>query len=161
MNFFDVAKNMEVKSKALYEELARESGKDLSGIFTFLAREEQQHYDIFDVMQQRSDLTVPADDNILKRAHDHFAHAARDFAIPEAINDAEVVYKKALGLEEDAVSFYTAEQAKIENESYRETLDLIIEQEKRHVTLINNLVEFVQHPKIWLENAEFNHLKEY
>lgn len=37
----------------------------------------------------------------------------------------------------------------------------LAEEEKKHMFLLENLVEFIPRPETWIENAEFNHLVEY
>jgi hypothetical protein len=37
----------------------------------------------------------------------------------------------------------------------------LADEEKKHMILMENLIEFVSRPDTWLENAEWYHLDEY
>ena len=50
---------------------------------------------------------------------------------------------------------------KVEAEAQKKLLLKLAEEEKKHMFLLENLVEFVSRPETWIENAEFNHLVEY
>jgi rubrerythrin len=160
MNFFDIAKNMESQAIKTYTRLSVEAPLDqLKGVFKVLAAEEQRHYDFFESLQNKS-LEVPADENILSRSKALLSKWDRDFKAP-VLSDLSTAYKKCMQTEQEAVDFYTKEMEKLENDKQKKVIDIIINQEKRHVVLFENLIEFVLKPGQWLENAEFNHLDEY
>jgi len=50
---------------------------------------------------------------------------------------------------------------KVQIESQRKIFLKLAGEEKKHVFLLANLVEFVSRPETWIENAEFNHLDDY
>jgi rubrerythrin len=162
MDFFEVAKKMELESKSFYLEQAQKAPvAQLAGVFRFLADEEQKHYDLFTALQARSAPAPLRDSGILSRAKDAFAGQFEKFAVPDTINDYESTYLKALDKEQHAVAFYTAESQKLTDSRQRGDVVFVIEQEKKHVTFIQALLEFVRRPKEWIENAEFNHLDQY
>jgi rubrerythrin len=162
MDFYEIAKKMELEGKKFYEEQAAlASIPQLVSVFKFLAQEEQGHYELFSALQAKGN-TVPLKDNsVLARAKDAFAKEYRKIAVPSTINDIESAYNKALDAEKHAVAFYTAESAKLADSRQKGEVALVIEQEKQHVKLFEGLIEFIRQPKEWLENAEFNHLDEY
>ena len=50
---------------------------------------------------------------------------------------------------------------KVEIQSQRKVFLKLAGEEKKHIFLLENLVEFVFSPETWIENAEFNHLDDY
>ena len=55
MDAWELAKSIEKEGKEYYLKLAKESPEpSLAGVFNFLAKEEQRHYDIFDAMQRKA-----------------------------------------------------------------------------------------------------------
>jgi rubrerythrin len=160
MNFFDVAKNMELQAIKTYTRLSKEAPLDqLKGVFNVLAEEEKRHYDLFDTLQNKS-VEVPADENILSRSKALLSKWERDFKAP-GLADLRAAYEKGMQTEHEAVDFYSKEREMLENDNQKQVVEIIINQEKRHIVLFENLIEFVQRPQQWLENAEFNHLDEY
>ncbi|MBE3035801.1 MAG: rubrerythrin, partial [Candidatus Atribacteria bacterium] len=70
-------------------------------------------------------------------------------------------YRKAQEMEEKSYKFYMNMSNKAEIESQRKIFLKLAEQEKKHMFLLENLVEFISRPETWVENAEFNHLDDY
>jgi rubrerythrin len=162
MDFFDLAKNMEKESRKMYETFSADAPlKELKSVFSFLAVEEQGHWELFASMQKKSAVAAPVDDNILDRAKHMLAGWAHAFSVPGTIADFESAYVKALLKEKEAVAFYEKEKENLKSFDHKKVLDIIIEQEQRHKRLMEELVDFVRRPKQWVENAEFNHLDEY
>jgi rubrerythrin len=50
---------------------------------------------------------------------------------------------------------------KVDNKLHKKILTKLAEEEKKHLFLLENLVEFISRPETWIENAEFNHLDDY
>lgn len=162
MDFFDLAKNMEKESRKMYEDFSAATPlKELKSVFSFLAMEEQRHWELFTDMQKKSAVAVPVDENILHRAKQVLSGWKAGFSAPSTIADFEAMYRKAQKAESDAVAFYSKEKENLKAFEHKRILDQIIEQEKRHEKLMDELSEFVRRPKEWVENAEFNHLDEY
>lgn len=162
MDFFEVAKTMEQESSKFYEQQAACAPiPQLASVFTFLVKEEQNHYDLFSALQKKSAAVPLPDNSVLARARDAFAKEFRTIKVPSTLSDVQSAYSKALEKEQKAVAFYTAESAKLTDSRQKGDVLLVIEQEKKHVILFESLLEFVRKPKEWLENAEFNHLGEY
>ena len=47
------------------------------------------------------------------------------------------------------------------NLSYQDFFNKIADEEKRHQTVIENVIRFLDRPRQWLENAEWHHLEDY
>ena len=71
------------------------------------------------------------------------------------------IYQYALQLERDSENYYRELAQKTENIGLQNILKMLAEEEKKHLFLLENVVEFVSRPETWIENAEFNHLDDY
>jgi rubrerythrin len=78
----------------------------------------------------------------------------------ELKNDPDA-YLLVVKEEEKGIGFYVelAEQAK--DEGVREILLMIAEEERKHLSIVENIYAFVESPKNFLAWGEFSNLKEY
>ena len=161
MNILDFALEKEQMSLDFYNQLAQKtSGKGLHNIFVLLVAEEQKHYDAIKNLKEK----VPAglaQTDILNNAIMTFGDIRDsidnfDFDISELD-----LYKKAVEVEGKALNFYLEKVDQVEGQSQKDIFRVLAMEEKKHYTLIDNIVDFVSRPKDWLENAEFTHLEEY
>jgi rubrerythrin len=163
---WQLAKDVELQGKALYESLAESTlVKGLSDVFSLLAREEQRHYIIFEKLGKNmpvefgvSELASFDIPGIFRTVAAEMQHG--DEAL-KALDDAETGCRKALLLENNSIEAYRKMQVDSLNGMQKNALSLIIGEEKHHVTIIENLIEFIHRPKEWLENAEVNHHTEF
>ena len=158
-----LAQKMELEGKAYYEKLAAETtAPELKGVFTFLAGEEQKHYDLFKSMafEEPAPPSAEEDAALGKMVEEVFSRLTASFTFPEVVYDYQAAYGKALEMEREAVRFYTEIEAKAEA-SDRKAVRFIIGQEKMHARLIESLIEFTKNPKTWLENSEWRTIASY
>ena len=67
-------------------------------------------------------------------------------------------YKSAMLSEENSYKFYIEKALMLEDEEQKAVFMRIAEEERQHMVLLENLVEYISFPERWLENAEFNHM---
>jgi rubrerythrin len=163
---WDVAKKMELEGKKMYESLATKApGQGLAGVFAALALEEQRHWDLFDSLEKSmpagSFATSPAlidIDGVFQEIRDEFNN---DDTGLKALTNAETLYNKALVLEKKSVAEYTKLRDSTDDEFQQGIVGMIIDEEERHVELIEGLIDFVSRPQEWLEDAEIHHGDDY
>ncbi len=160
MDTIGLAKNIELEGKACYEKLAADSpAQALSGIFSLLAKEEQHHYDLFDGWQKdKRGPGAPDAGTVSAEAKRIFAGLSTHFTLPEVAYGYAKAYGKALELERKSIAFYEGMLAKSGSTDEKKTLSFLIEEEQKHEHLVEHLLEFVNGPREFLKNAEFNHL---
>jgi rubrerythrin len=161
MNIFDCAIKMEEEARMCYEELAAAATvPELKNLFTILAAAEQEHHDAL-VMMKGETKPSKAQFKALQEAACVFRPllAKRDF-MAELKNDPDA-YLHIVKEEEKGIGFYVelAEQSK--DEGVREILLMIAEEERKHLSIIENIYAFVESPKNFLAWGEFSNLKEY
>ena len=162
MNIYKYAMKMEKDSENYYRELANKTEDvGLQNILKMLANDEVKHYNIIEQMMKTDVSAELAETGILENAKNIFIkikgkNLVFDFDLPQ-IN----FYRQAQEMEEKSYKFYIEMGDKAEIESQRKIFLKLAGEEKKHMFLLENLVEFVSRPETWIENAEFNHLDEY
>jgi len=162
MNIYKYAMKMEKDGENYYRELANKTEDiGLQNILKMLADEEVRHYSIIEQMIKSKASAELAETGILKKVKNIFIkikgkNLVFNFDLPQ-IN----FYRKAQEIEEKSYKFYIEMSDKVEIESQRKVFLKLAGEEKKHMFLLENLVEFVSRPETWIENAEFNHLDEY
>jgi rubrerythrin len=159
MDPIELAKNIEQEGKRYYEKLAGESPVSaLSGIFKLLAQEEQQHYELFNSWQEISYPHPSSSGTVSAEAKRAFAALSAQFTLPETAYDYSKAYAKALELERKSISLFEDMLGKASSAAYKNILSFLIQEEQKHEHLVEHILDFVNEPKTFLENAEFNHL---
>jgi hypothetical protein len=163
MDIFTFAMKMEKDGEDFYRDLVSKSkSKGLKNIFSMLADDEVNHYN---VLKQMKDRVTPGktilETRVLSNAKNVFQQIKGeetdfDFSVPE-----KELYKKALEIEERSAAFYKEKAKEVEDQVIRELLLEFEDEEKKHIFLLENIIEFVTRPEHWLETAEFNHLEDY
>jgi len=162
MNIYKYAMKMEKDSENYYLELAKKTDDvGLRNILKMLANDEVKHYHIIEQMMKTDISAELAETDILENTKNIFIKIKGkklvfDFDLPQ-IN----FYRKAQEMEEKTYKFYMEMSDKVEIEVQKKLFLKLAEEEKKHMFLLENLVEFVSRPETWIENAEFNHLDDY
>ena len=165
MNIYQFAMQMEKDGEGYYRQLAESSGQaGLRKIFTMLADEEVKHYNVVDRLSRKQEAPQSAETAILENVKNVFA-AMRDEKQPLLIDTTEATqaYLKACDIEQASVTFYLEKADLVGGEKERQIFLRLSEEEKKHLLIMENIVEFVSRPEPgnWLENAEWHHLDEY
>jgi len=162
MNIYKYAMKMEKDSENYYRELANKTGDvGLQNILKMLANDEVKHYHIIEQMMKSDASAELAETGILKNAKNIFIEI-KGKNIVFNFNLSQVdFYRKAREFEEKSYKFYLEMSDKVEIKSQKKLFLMLAEEEKKHIFLLENLVEFVSRPETWIENAEFNHLDDY
>ena len=162
MNIYKYAMKMEKEGENYYSELINKTDDaGLQNILRMLASDEVKHYNIIEQMIKIDESAELAETGILKNAKNIFIkikgkNLVFDFDLPQ-LN----FYRKAQEIEEKSYKFFIKMSDKVEIESQRKIFLKLAEEEKKHMFLLESLVEFLSRPEIWIENAEFNHLDNY
>jgi len=162
MNIYKYAMKMEKDSEIYYSELANKTDDiGLQNILKMLAGDEVKHYKIIEQMMKSDASAELAETGILKNAKNIFIEI-KGKNIVFNFNLSQVdFYRKAREFEEKSYKFYLEMSDKVEIKSQKKLFLMLAEEEKKHIFLLENLVEFVSRPETWIENAEFNHLDDY
>jgi len=162
MNIYKYAMKMEKDGENYYSELVTKTDDTgLQNILKMLANDEVKHYKIIEQMMKSDASAELAETGILKNAKNIFIEI-KGKNIVFNFNLSQVdFYRKAREFEEKSYKFYLEMSDKVEIKSQKKLFLMLAEEEKKHIFLLENLVEFVSRPETWIENAEFNHLDDY
>jgi len=64
-------------------------------------------------------------------------------------------------METKSYSFYQSKAEETDLLFVQEAFEKLAKEEKKHETIMRNLVEFVNKPNTWLDDAEWYHLEDY
>jgi rubrerythrin len=158
---FEFAMQMEKDGEDYYRYMAsRCTNPGLKSILELLADDEVKHYRTLEKLKADSIEDI-ADTEILAGAKNIFAQMERGGSRLELDISEMDMYKKAALIEKKSEDFYREKAREIDNPRAREILLKIADQEKRHRFLLENMMEFIERPQTWVENAEFYHLEDY
>ena len=161
-NAWEIAVKMENEGIEYYNKLAMETdNNELEGVFKFLAGQEEEHKKYFESIEHCVTGKYPKTEDAKSKAKEVFKKMAPKFKASEKILLAVDAYKKAITFEEKSVEYYTSLISEAESENQREIIKLIINEEKNHVATLELLIDFVNRPNEWLEDAEFNNREDY
>ncbi len=160
LNIFIYAMQMEKDGEDFYYQLAQQTpDKGLRTILEMLAAEEAKHYKAIEEMgSARPDL---AETRVLSDAKNVFAQIKESSESVDVDLGQIELYTKAQELEQKSMDFYSEKAHEVEEEYHKEIFLKLAAEEKKHYFLLENIIEYVSRPKMWLENAEFCHLDEY
>jgi rubrerythrin len=162
MNVFEFAMQMEKDGEAFYRGLAEKTqNTGLKNILTMIADEEVKHYNIFKALKEgtRGAESIPASD-VVKNSKNIFQQMAESGETFPEEGDNKAQYEKAKQLEDDAVKFYTEKANETTARHEKDLLFQIAEEEKRHSRLFQEFIDFVSAPDRWMEDAEWNNMKD-
>jgi rubrerythrin len=161
MNIFDCAIKMEEEARAFYAKLAETATvPELKNLFTLLADAEQEHHEAL-VSIKKSIKPLKAQFKALQEAACLFKPLLSQRDLMANLQEDPDAYQLVVKEEEKGVKFYEelAEQAK--DEGTREILLKIADEERKHLSIVENIYSFVESPKSFLAWGEFSNLKEY
>jgi rubrerythrin len=162
MDFFDIAMQIEKEGEDYYTKLAEEcSGNEgMNHIFKMLARDEKKHYAIFKKMKENNPPDFQKTD-IFESAKEIFTEFRKQFDKLSCDMSQLETYKKALELEKKSYDFYLEKLDEFTDPIHMGIIRKIANEEKKHMLLLENIIEMVERPETWIEDAEFVHLEDY
>ena len=161
MNVFDCAIKMEEESRLYYEALAAGSSEpELKNLFTMLAQAEQEHHDALVRLRGSID-SKNSQFKALDQAACLFKPLLAKRELMARLKETPDAYRLVVGQEEKGVELYRDLAAKTKDEGARQVLLKIADEERRHLSIVENIYSFVESPKTFLASGEFSNLKEY
>jgi len=161
MNIFDCAIKMEEEARGHYERLAASASvPELKNLFSILAAAEQEHHDALIAMKS-SVSPQKTQFKALKEAACAFQPLLAKRDLMAELKDDPDAYEHMVKAEAESVKFYEEQAAKAEDEGARKILLMIADEERKHLSIVENIYSFVETPKNYLAWGEFSNLKEF
>ncbi|SFL85404.1 ferritin family protein [Halanaerobium salsuginis] len=162
MNIYDFAIDFEIKNREFYEDCAANTEhEEIKQVFLELAKEEKKHENI--VRQLKAEKKVDeVESGILPMAKDAFDKISKNMPGDSVMGQQQVdIYKKAKVMEADSYNFYLEKAEESDLPAVQETFKKLAKEEKKHEKIMDNIVEMVDRPNTWLDDAEWYHLEDY
>jgi len=158
VNIFDHAMHFEREGVVLYRRLAQKTRDGgLRNIFRWLADQEERHQQIIGKLKAGRAVSGRGKVNF-KRIKRIFRKMQLHVEEMEARPSAVTAYKAALVVEKRSVVFYTTRARATRNPDEKEILIMLAGEERKHMVVLENLLDFMAEPADWVEDAEFTKL---
>lgn len=161
MNDLNFAIKMENDGEKYYREQAEiNKNNALYTVCLKMAEDEKMHAKtIMDQMNQMPLKLAPMD--TLENAKNVF-EGLGDIKIQgiATLNQFDF-YRKAVDIEQKSIALYTEYLAKAEDDKERELFEFLLNQEKQHFTVLDELSDMIRHSMELQESAEFGLRPEY
>ena len=161
MDIYQFAIDFERENRKYYEECAENvEDESIKSVFLELSAEEAKHERIVKKLRDKENVE-DLDFNIIPRVNKVFSEIKENIPNKVMPNDQVDIYKTALDMEEKSKDFYSEKAGEVEDKKAKEVLLRLSKEEKKHEDIIRSIIELVNRPNTWLEDAEWYHLEDY
>lgn len=155
MNMFEFSIQMEKDAEALYRKMANQAPVEgIKKVLLMLAEDEVRHRVALENLQKKLDIEplkgVAIDIKTI------FDEMKQDKNVTNISVDAVEDYRKAVEIEKRGMDFYKEKFAETDDPVSKKLFEILMRQEMYHHKTVENLLDMVQKPDWWVENAEFN-----
>lgn len=164
MNVFDYAMKMEQDGRAFYlEHAGKATQPELRQILEELAGDELKHYNLFKALRDGHHAEYKESEkstilSTIKNVFETMRDQNRNFQFPTG---AKAIWQQAQEVEKKSEEFYRAKANEVTDTNQRNVLIRIADEEHHHWVTMQNVIQFLDRPSHWLENAEWSNLDEY
>jgi rubrerythrin len=149
----EIALRLEESGRTYYETLAAGcASAELARLFSLLARSEQVHYDALLTLSIEK-LMAQSEDRLLEQAR-HLFQQLLENRESQGTGSSEAdpeLFREAIRIEEEAVSYYLQAADREAAPPVRRLLLALAAEEKLHLNIIENVCEFVESPKYFMQ----------
>jgi rubrerythrin len=155
MDMFDFAIKMEQDAEQLYRDLAKKaSTPGVKQIFNMLADDEKKHEQAIEILKAKSD-GVGLDDTFIPEVTTVFENLRKHINDIDLSKEQLDDYRIALDIEKKGYAYFKEQFEKSKTTESKRFFKSIANQELYHIKTVENLIEMLERPKWWVENAEF------
>jgi len=151
---FEIAEQIERNGSEFYKRAAEKftDSKDLHKLLLQLSDDELKHEEIFRIYKERfaenSTMVDDIDETVIKYLHALsrqyvFNNKVKNQVIDSSITKADV-FRYAIEREKDAILFYIGLKDAMSDKKDKDAVDLLVEEEKRHLTELTKYTEIYQ-----------------
>lgn len=155
MDYFEFSIQMEKDAEALYRKMAENApAEGIKKVLLMLAEDEVRHRVAIEQLQKKMDVEPAAGSALdIKTVFDEMK---KDGSINNISVDAVADYEKAVEIERRGLEFYQEKFKDVDDPESKKLFNVLMRQESYHLHTTQNLLDMVQRPEWWVENAEFN-----
>jgi rubrerythrin len=160
MDIFDCALKMEEQARDYYEKLAQTTSvTELKNLFKLLAESEQEHHDALEKL--KANITPDTQLKGVEEAACVFRPLLTKRDLMEELKEDPDAYRHVIKGEEDGVRLYEELALQEQDAAVRDVILKIADEERKHLSIVENIYSFVESPKNYLAWGEFGNLNEY
>jgi rubrerythrin len=155
MDLFEFSIQMEKDAEALYRKMAENAPVEgVKKVLLMLAEDEVKHRVAIEQLQKKLD--VPAQKGVALDIKTVFEDLKEDENITSMSTDTIDDYRKAVEIEKRGMAFYKEKFEEADDPTSKKLFEALMKQESYHLRTCENLLDMIQKPEWWVENAEFN-----
>lgn len=158
-NIFDLAMQMESDAADYYRDLAANcNDQGLANILNRLAAAEVEHEKVLAAMKAATPVEAVEMDFLsdIKNIFAEMKESQTEYDFDLSTID---LYRKAQEHEKKSEELYRQKAREAENDAQRQILERIADEEHEHYVVLQNIIDFVNQPNIWLEDAEWRNIE--
>ena len=154
MDIFEFSIQMEHDAEELYRTLASKTEQPgIKKIFTMLADDEVKHAKAVEVLQKKRDPST--EKGSMEEVQTIFASMKNEVVDGILSKDLLSELRRARDIEKKGKEFYQEQFSKLDTEAGRKLFKSLSRQEEYHFMTVDNLIDMIERPQWWVENAEF------
>ncbi len=155
MDLFEFSIKMEKDAENLYRKMAKNAPVEgIKKVLLMLAEDEVKHRVAIEQLQKK--LAVDPQKGVALDIKTVFEEMKQDKNITAMSVNAVEDYQKAVEIEKRGSEFYQEKFAEATDPVSKQLFEALMKQETYHLRTCENLLDMVQKPDWWVENAEFN-----
>ena len=160
MNVFDCAIKIEEETKTYYEGLEAESRHpEMKRLFSLLAASEVDHRANIVRLKETMAPGMAGLEDMEGSMCSFSPPLTQREMLTEVDNDPDL-YRFTVKEEEEEIKFYEELASMARDETTRQSLLMLAEEERRHLCMVENIYDFVETPKNYLAWGEFSNRQE-
>ena len=162
MDPIKTALELEERSRQLYLNLAQRclTHDGIKKILLMLAADHEQHAQAFSAMKKKA-ASPSIETQAFKAAKNIFMDMQDKQETFSCDIDQLHLYEEAKKEIEKKAQFYRDMLNAMSSDEKKALLTKIIKEEEKQILFLENIIQMVNRPNTWIEDAEFNHLDEY
>jgi len=164
MNIFEHAMKMEEDGRAFYLKHAEKTSiPEFRRVLIELAEDELKHYNIIKAMRdgQTTEYKEAEKTTIFSTVKNVFESLKVEGKRLSFRAEAKDLWEQAQEIEKKSEDFYRQKAGEVDHETQKLILNSIADEEHKHWVTLENVIQFLDRPKQWLEDAEWSHLEDY
>jgi rubrerythrin len=155
MDPFAFSIQMEKDAEALYRKMADNTPTEgVKKVLLLLAEDEVKHRKAIEQLQKKLD--VKPQEGVALDIKTVFDEMKQDKDFTSLSEDAVEDYRKAVEIEKRGIAFYQEKFVEATDPTSKKLFESLMKQESYHLRTCESLLDMVQKPEWWVENAEFN-----
>jgi rubrerythrin len=134
----------------------------LKDILKQLADDELKHYNIFKALRDNQPAEYKEEEKttILTSVKNVFEQLKSEGKEPSLDSEAKKIWQEAREIEKKSENFYREKAQELTDQNQANILNKIADEEHRHWITMENVIQFLDKPQQWLEDAEWARLEE-